>query len=107
MAVIRAAIVMMMAIGSVWGSSAAGTNATAAKAIPTPPTAISSAVATRRLATVRRTRCRASRGSRATMKTKLAMITTAAPANPRASGSRSTCATAGIQSMIIAISTKT
>ena len=54
-AVIRAAIVMRMAIGSVCGSSLGGTNATAANATATPPMATDSAVATRRVRSVRRT----------------------------------------------------
>jgi hypothetical protein len=106
-AAIRAAIVMMIATGSVCGSSGDGTNATAANAIVTPPIATASALATRRVRSVRRTSRRASRGSRSTMTAKHATVPTASVPNPTANGNLSTCATAGTHSRISAISTKT
>ncbi len=102
----RATIVMTMAIGSVWGSEADGTNATTANATATPPNATARAAITRRVSTVRRASSRASLGSRVSMTAKDPRVASASVPNPAASGTRPARVTAGSQSKIIAISTK-
>jgi len=103
----RVTMTMTIAIGSVCGSASDGTNATAANAAATPPKVMARAAITRRLSTVLRASCRASRGSRTTKTAKAATAASASVPNPAASGSRPVCVIAGIHSRIIATSTKT
>ena len=92
------------AIGRTWARSGAGVNATRPNATATPPTARARAAATRGARSVRRTSCRASRGSRSTIQAKQAAVTAAAMPSAITNGSRSTWVTAGIQIKISAIS---
>jgi hypothetical protein len=96
----------MNAIGSVCGSSSGETNVTDANAAVTPQAASRIAVSTRRERSVRRTRKRASRGSRKISTTAETTVPRIRHPKATANGNRLMCMTVGTHSSSSAASTK-